>query len=530
MFIIISVFTSCDESDGSNHTFNVSLPANPQNLDPQLSSDNESKMILYNTMEGLLKMSENGSAEPAAAESYDVSEDGLFYTFKIKEGLSWSGGEDFSAPLTAYDFEFAFRRIFDPASHSPHGELFSCIWNASDILSGVREPYELGVRAEDEYTLTIRLEYPYIDFLKLMTHTAALPCNEEFFKGAKGRYGLGAEACASNGSFRIADWNYDPYWNDNYIILERNSENSELGRVYPRYVKFFIGGSSEDVYLNYAAGEIDCLITGDYDKKLVSSNGHKAYRSKTYGLVFNPEDQYFKHEGLRRAASLVIDRGLFVAENVPEDLSVAYGIIPPAVTVLNKSYRELVADGVLNNADFSAGKRLWKETLDANGIISADGLKITVPESFSGAEILDSIIQTWQSELEFFCGIEVVSQAEYEKKLSEGSFGIALIDISSDGNSAADFLKNFSPNSRREAVIKYSSLRFEEMLKNLKTAGAPNAAAKLYSEAEAFLISEAAFVPLFYGNEYLMTRKNCEGLVYIPYTGQVLFRDGKMFD
>ena len=246
VIFVLTVMSSCKEDDGSGYIFKMNIENNPRNLDPQMAEDRESVMIITNMMEGRVKELPGGAIVPAAAESFEMSEDGLSYTFYLRRDREWTSQADFSKPVTADDFVFAFRRIFDPATNSPYSDDYMCIWNSSEVLNGNKDPELLGVRAVDEYTVKFTLEYPYYDFLSLLTKTAAMPCCREFFELSKGRYGMAADAAASNGAFYLKEWNFDPYWDNNYIIMRRNASYSASSRVYPYGLNFFITGDSSN--------------------------------------------------------------------------------------------------------------------------------------------------------------------------------------------------------------------------------------------------------------------------------------------
>ena len=208
-FIMLFIFSvsSCKEEDGSGHIFKMNIENNPKNLDAQMATDKESIMIITNMMEGLMKRQSSGAIVPAAAESFEMSEDGLVYTFYLKKNLKWDTAADFTADVTADDFVFAFQRIFDKGTKSPYKNDYLCIKNASKVANDIVGLNQLGVKAIDEYTIEFTLEYPYFDFLTLLTKTAAFPCNREFFEFTKGKYGMSAEATASNGAFYLKEWN-----------------------------------------------------------------------------------------------------------------------------------------------------------------------------------------------------------------------------------------------------------------------------------------------------------------------------------
>ena len=113
--LLASLLSGCvDQTAGQ--VFRFDILSEPTSIDPQTASSDEQYLVLLNTMEGLLKMDEAQNPIEAAAESYTVSAGGLTYTFLLREGMLWSDGE---TPVTAYDFQFAFQRLFDPQTQSP---------------------------------------------------------------------------------------------------------------------------------------------------------------------------------------------------------------------------------------------------------------------------------------------------------------------------------------------------------------------------------------------------------------------------
>ena len=432
------------EDDGAGYTFKMNIENNPRNLDPQMTEDRESAMIITNMMEGLVKELPGGAIVPAAAESFEMSEDGLTYIFYLRKDRQWTSQAEFSEPVTADDFVFAFRRIFDPATGSPHSDDYMCILNSSGVLKGEKDPELLGVRAVDEYTVKFILEYPYYDFLSLLTKTAAMPCCRKFFELSKGRYGMAADAAASNGAFYLKEWNFDPYWDNNYIIMRRNASYSENSRVYPYGLNFFITGDSSNDKADLSSGDVNCFISAEADEKLFESSVIYSEDIRTAGLVFNTASANFRNKSVREALAKSVNRDSY-SHILPGNLPAAFGVIPGGITLQGKSYRDIVPDRTLSVYDAGSAE-LWVNALRSAGIEAVNDAKITVPEDFSGIDMLYDITDRWRSELLFNCGVEVVSRSEYESKMENGEYVIALIELSSENNSAFEFMSVFAEN------------------------------------------------------------------------------------
>lgn len=523
-FNVITLFTGCEEDDGSGHTFKYDLIGNPQNLDPQLASDESSIMVIKNIMSGLVKKSADGSIVPDAAKEYTISDDDLVYTFELKDDLYWESATEYSQKVTANDFVFAFQRIFDSSAlYSPYIDDFICIKNAAAVSSGKLAKEELGVKATSEYTLQIELEYPCFDFLEKLTLTGAMPCNQAFFEYTKGRYGLSAETTASNGAFYLKEWNFDPYWDNNYMILRRNKSNSQNYITYPYSLNFFIKNDVDSAISDFTSGNVDCAVVSQFDKKIFEKNQYTQYATKTYGLILNTNSKYLASRAMRQALSSSFVR----VESKDTDYVSGYGIIPSGIFIAGRRYRELVSDEYLNLYDKDNAFTLWNNELKAYNYVSVDGLKITVPESFKATELLSGITEQWQQNLEFFCGIEVVSENEYQLKLSNGTYDIALVEIISSNGTASGFFDYFM--SDNDLITKNTGYAVAGTVSHISKAENLSKASELYTNAEKIIIDSYEFIPICYGNEYLINPANVTDLYYDPITHSIDFRDAKYF-
>ncbi|MGN0674964.1 MAG: peptide ABC transporter substrate-binding protein [Oscillospiraceae bacterium] len=525
MLFITTIMPSCKEDDGSGYIFKMNIENNPQNLDPQMATDPESIMIITNMMEGLMKKDSNGAIIPAAAESFEMSDDELTYTFYLKQNQSWDSFADFSAEVTADDFVFAFERIFDAATESPYSGDYMCIKNAGAVLNGTKSQNELGVKAIDKYTVQFILEYPYYDFLNLLTQTAAMPCNRAFFEFTKGRYGMAADASASNGAFYLKEWNYDPYWDNNYIIMRRNKLYSNNSYVYPYGLNFFITGDNSNDSAVFAEGDVQCYVSEKYDKKTFDGNNYDEYHTKTVGLVFNLNSEYFKKRELREALAKSINREAYTA-SLQEGLITAFGIIPGGVTVQGRSYRDLYPDRSLSMYDIQAFN-IWDGVLKSNGIASVDNIKITVPDSFSDKELMYNITGQWQEKLLFYCGVEIVSQTEYDSKIENMNYDIALIELEADENSVFDYLNYFC---KSDLFKNYSNSKLISDINRIKTAVSLTEGVEKIKNAESDIINDYIFIPLCYESEYFVYSRDASDFVYYPFSSAVWFGDAKFFD
>ena len=170
------MLASCRDTDAAddaskyrNKWFTTVISGSPSSLDPQTCSGDTAEQVIENVFRGLYRRSDGGSVVPAMAESSDVSEDGLVWTFRLSENVMWYGEDDISADCTAEDFVFAFQRLMDPALCSARAKEYYCIKNAKEINTGsITDFSKLGVEAVDRYILRITLTEPRTDLEELL--------------------------------------------------------------------------------------------------------------------------------------------------------------------------------------------------------------------------------------------------------------------------------------------------------------------------------------------------------------------------
>ena len=518
--------SGCSEKDGSGYIFKYEIVANPATLDPQTANDSSAYEIIANLFEGLLKVDSQGDIQPAVAESYDVSEDGLVYTFKLREDVYWYDGREFEAPCTAHDFVFAFQRLFKPATKSKTAGGFFCIKNAQEINSGkITELSELGVEAVSDHELVITLEYPNPSFPVLLTTAPAMPCNEEYYESTNGKYGLYGDAVASNGAFYVYRWNYDPWSNDNNnIIMRANVKNKESDPIYPYGLNFFI--EEEDSYQNFLDEQSHVYITSGAEAVRLLDMGYEYSESnnRVWGVLFNVKSPAFKSEGLRQALAYSIDRDSAVTDATGYENS--WSIVPSSVKLGEEDYRELAGrDSYLTHSSLLADNAFDKALREVDKSYLS-GLTLYVPDDDAIVEYISTVAQQWQAGLNFYCNIKRLSASEYEKVLKNGDFDFIVADISGSFNSPYAYLSAFL-SSGGGNYSGYRNSSFDALMERAESAATAEESAELYFQAEETVINGAMFIPLLNQSEYAFFGEDCQGIVYNPFSKTVVFREAK---
>ena len=517
-------FSGCSEdvSDGAGRYFTYTLTANPQNLDPQLAEDEASLTLIKNTFTGLVGINTNGEIEKQIAVDYQIQNNGLTYRFSLNDDCYWySKNSDKGTVVTAQDFVYAFQRIFNPDTHSPYRDMFKCIKNANAIINGEADYTTLGVYAESSDILVFELDKADYSFIYLLTTAPAMPCNKAFFEKTNARYGLDEDSTISNGAFVIKQWFYDPYGKENFIALKRNSKNSSFAKVYPTGIRFNIENDAEAPINNFYNELTECFITTQkYDKSLEESFYTKEYDFSSIGLIFNPNNEIFSNKKLQNALIQGIDRVAYKDE-LSESLSPSASLIPDTIKLNGKGF-EGGAIAPIDASQKAAAQEEWKTAMSELELVTINSGVVLIPDSIDSGSMM-TITRQWQELFGAFIGVEYVTYEEYNKRIAEGKYDIALVEISAEYNHPYYLLENYTEK------LKSFGVDFTARTAELETLRMDNSTVEQYKSMETALLNEGGFIPLFYGKKYLVCNNHCKDIEINPFNNQIDFKNAKWF-
>lgn len=251
-------------------------------MNSSIATDQVSFQALTACLEGLVMLGENDEVIPGVAETWDVSDDGLTYTFNLRDGAVWSNG----TPVTAQDFVFSFKKLADPATASQYNFMIETagIKNGSKVIAGEAGVDELGIKAIDDKTFEIQLEIAAPYFLKVMSFPAFYPINEAFFTEKGESYGTSVDTVLYNGAYTLSKWEigYEYAYAKNATYW--NAANVKNNGVSFRIIKDVNTGVNL-----YESGEIDRigLDADNLPAYLDNPNLKSKFDTSVYYLVFN---------------------------------------------------------------------------------------------------------------------------------------------------------------------------------------------------------------------------------------------------
>lgn len=524
-----------EKGDGSGYLFTYTLTENPDSLDPQIAKNSAAFTVLRNMMQGLLEEQPDGTLTYGVCSHYGVTEDGLRYTFTLRDDSYWYYDENKNDKIddgeswlvTADDFVFAFHRLFQKETKSPYREQFRCISGADAVIDGSAAVETLGVHASGDNTLVFELSEPCAEFLNLLSTPAAMPCSREFFEQTGGRYGLDEDSVISNSGFYLRRWFYDPYGRDNLIYLQENSANDTVQKVYPSDVTFLIRNSQEQAEAEFTAGNSDILSTSCLSAQYTEENGYTvtSWKSSVLGFVLNTEWEAFGSMDIRKAFSMAVPRELFPA-GAENDTEGAYGIIPPETRIGASLYSSYSGAKPIAESTDDEAYDLFQKGMHELGLTSLPSADILVCENTVSEDDLYEIIQKWQALFGFYAGLDIVTESEYKQRLAAKDYTIALCSVTGERNSAASVLQSFTTDRNK---FGYSNAELDALLLQTDNARDLGELAQVCVQAEKLIIEDHIFLPVLYKSRYLVHSSKNRDISYDPYSGVIDFRRAKYY-
>lgn len=544
LVLCLTCLVLCLSSCGKGNSM-ILLPAYgcPKSCDPQIYNGNESVNITTNTFEGLVRMDEKGNILPGVADSWDISNDGLTYTFHLKNNSKWhltnggkkmlekAGIKNFSDNVTADDFVFAMRRAIDPATGAPHGNLLRNVKNGINIQEGYVPPENLGVTAEDNNTLTIQLDKPDINFLNTLAMPLCVPCNKTFFEATKGRYGLSSDFLICNGPYYLSNLNTD----SGSITLKKNEDYTGIYKPLTDTLRFAQTSADypskneeekkdeDDTSLNLYkslalkdggldAGLITSLKNDELPKHLTSvpcENGVKA-------ICFNQNSEFSKNRNLRMALAYATD----LTKAIGSKQKKATGILPDCLLVTEgHPYRKEVGNANLLAFDPDKSESFLN---NANGKDKEYNLSLLCLEE--DKTYVTSFIQNWQKVFGSGLSISIKTYKTHSELLDameRDNYDIAFLELPVTNCLAPQVLMAFAYDNP-DNLIHLNDEPFTWDIIRATTASNAKECENACIDGENRLISEGYIIPVSSVTNYMALSKNGKKIGFDP-SGNIFF-------
>lgn len=505
---------AADTTASGEKILSVQIGPDPETIDPALNSAVDGGNMLLYTHECLLVIGEDGSLQPGQAESYEVSEDGLTWTFHLRDGLKWSDGTD----LTANDFVYSWKRVCDPMVAAPYADtVLSMVAGYEDAIAGNLDA--LQVAAPDDKTFVVTLANNCSFFGSLAAFATLSPVQQATVEANGDAWAVSAETYIGNGSFYIAEW-----VPGSYILMKKNPNYWNAAAIKLDGIKFNLIEDANASYTAYQSGEI-MMIKDVPTEEIPSLEGNPEFHVDpiigTYYINLNCDRDIFKDAKVRKALSLSIDRD-YVANTLMQ------GTYSPAYNFMGPGWTDTDGTEFIKNAN--GGKTYISEDYDANlaeakklladaGYPDGAGFPtITYTTNDSGYHkvVAEYLQQVWAAELGINLEVNVVEWSSFTPMRRNGEYDVARngwVGDYSDPSNMIELL--YSQNGNNDG--KYNNPEFDKNIDIARTTLDAAERSQALHKAEDILMADTGCVPVAYYNDFYLQSEKITGSWHSAY-------------
>ena len=512
------------------------IASEPETIDPSLISSVDGSTYVNHMFENLMKYvptdekaDESGNVmmtkvDKGQAESYEKSEDGLTYTFKIRSDAKWSDGE----PVKAQDWVYSWQRLVNPETASEYGYfLDGIVVNAADIQAGEKKPEELGVKAIDDSTLEVKLEHDTPYFLELCAFASLMPLRQDVVES--GDDWATPEKIVCNGPYKLSEWTHD-----SVIKMVPNEEYYDAENLGPKEIDWYLSADETAILSAYQSGEwafIESFPTDMISSLQDSGDCFIDPYVGTYFLYLNCKK--IKDWRVRAAMNLAIDRDNIV-ENVtqggqtPATGFVASGILDSTgadfaygssdlgamYAWLSKEYPDYDLSTYEGKCDLA--KKLYDEAVKEGKWDPNTTIVYNFNTDDAHKAVAEACGQDWKNVLGIKITLENQEWNTYTTGLGEHKFGVARLGWIADYNDPITYLELMVTGNPYNYGV-YSDPDFDKDIKDAKATDAGAERDKALYEAEEKLFGENGFpvAPIYYYTN-MYCNKTMKNIGYTP--------------
>jgi oligopeptide transport system substrate-binding protein len=509
-----------DEETSSPKVLRLNNGSEPGSLHPALAQGTHDSWILEHTFEGLTKKNAEGDIQPGMAKEWNT-EDGVTWTFTLKDDVYWSNGD----PVTAEDFEYAWKHVLNPATAAQYSyqlyylkgaEAYNSAEEGADLAA---LEAEVGVKAVDTKTLEVTLAQPTPYFLDLTSFYTYYPVNKKVQEANKD-WALEAETHVSNGPFHLADWKHKES-----IAIKKNDKYYEKDMIKLDEVQFVIIDDENTAWQMYQADELDLVypLPQDVQGQLMASDDaefHIGPDLAVYYFNINNTEKPFNNPKIRKALSLSIDRQTIVEHVAQGGQTPAYSIVPPGIPDVSGDYQENT--GKLFEENVEEAKKLLAEGLEEEGLDKLPSFVYLYNTSEGHKAIAEAVQEMWRKNL----GVETtLENVEFQVKLDSeqaGDYTVSRAGWVGDYVDPMTFLDLWvSDGPYNDARFKNSE--YDKLISTAKSTLDQAERMEAMHAAEKILMDEMPIIPIYFYTKPYVLKPSVTG-IYDPINSYPQFK------
>ena len=501
VFMVLSIFViSCGKTGektetgkgtkGTGKKIAVNLQSEPKTLDPQLATDASGITIDSLLYEGLTRLDKEGKVAPAAAEKWDVSEDGLKWTFHLRKGMKWANGDT----VTAKDFAFAWFRALDPKTASEYAYELYYIKGAQEYNEGKGKKEDVAIKITDDNTFEIELNKPTPYLVSLLSFPTYYPVNEKFYNEAGKDFSLKADKIMGNGPYKMQKWT--PETN---IILVRNDNYWNKDNIHLDELEIKMISDSSAALNAFKNGELDTTeLSGEQlaefqnDKRLFSYN-----KGSIKFLKFNVKNKLLANQKIREAISLSIDRDELTNAVSKGNFKPAYGFVPEGYGLTNGGDFRKENGDIFEKYNTEKAKQLFQEGLKEVGVTGTPTLTLMVYDAPDNQKIGEYIQEKLRVVLGLDVKVETNTYKIFAQNETQGNYDINLSQWGPDYLDPMTYMDMWVKDGGNNKT-NWSSAEYDKLMDTAKSTADNNIRMKSMMDAEKILGKELPIAMLTY--------------------------------
>ena len=506
---VVLTTAGCGTVEPDRMTVRAALVDAPITLDPARAFTETEKTVAANLYENLMKQTLTGiAAGQAASYEYTDNMDGTeTYSFTLRNDIYWSDGKK----VTAHDFVYAWQRLVDPETKSPHASILNMVAGYADAVAG--DPAALQVRAADDRTFVVTISGHCSYFLSVVcTAVCTMPVRADV-AGTADAADDSADVQSADAAEPepLPDWSMDaatlltngPYavsrMTDEGVSLTQTDKYYDAKRLGPDEIDFVYAADTEAAMALYDSGDVDFVLDAGEAEGAVEAS------AAAVSTVLINQMATSLSDSMRTAMSMVIDRGALaeLAGESGEVYRAANGLIPYGiVTSEGKSFREVNGAVIDNDAEqYDARCQAAAELLSRAGYTPTmlermSPVTLLYESTGSNAKIAQALQSVWRDKLGIRISVRGVSPEEMMTTLRNGEFSLALTNVSGDRNTALSYLNRFS-SSQQENYGQFYSNAYDILIRTAANSSSDEARDAYLADAEKMLLDSGYVIPLY---------------------------------
>lgn len=488
---------------GSGGTLNMRNTMEPTSLNTLLATYAYDFTPINAMIECLYRDDENDVPQPAGAETVDISDDKLVYTFHLREDATWSNGD----PVVATDYEFAWQQALNPEVASDYAYMLYFIHNAEPYFNGEVEWSEVGVKVIDDYTLEVTLDNPLPYATDLFAFPTLAPINQKFYEevGAD-KYATDAEYFCCNGMYELTEWSHN-----SQIVFQKREDYWNADAVGPDEIVYKIITDSQAGLNSYLSREIDYtdLDSGEVVQQAEAAGfevGVKPARSSYY-LIVNTEDEFMSNQNLRLALAYSIDKQALVDTVYQNDNQPMTSFTPPAIMgaagadgpTFQEALLEERGEMYPGSGDLEKAQEYLQAALEELGCtVDELNLSIDCADDSLRRNCATFLQEQWRQNL----GIENITVNSMQTKQvsanrQSGDYCMSLGGWSPDYNDAINFLDLWVTDGGNNDSF-WSNEEYDNLIAQATAEADEEVRQQYLFDAEEILAAEMPVIPLYW--------------------------------